>query len=394
MEENDSVSESNTIKRQKEVIKTFQKMLQSGSSNDVTIVLSDGEIKANKDVLCASSDYFATMFGNEAFDECKNGVVPMKDVKKVVMEGLVQFLFIGELNLDNFDVLHLLEMMNLAQFMFLNNLYQDLEAHIEKNLTILVSTAKIAFEGLSMIYRFNLAKLKVQFLPLIPKFLDFGDIDNWKTDDPEGVVAFLHLTSNIMKEIMDVKEASQIVRFKAFVFWSNSAIVRSTASMEEQRMILESFDLDQFTSKELIGFVRKTGFYAHEDIDKRLTFIFNNYESEVRDLKVLVDLERSKFENLNNQVTNERSNLENEVRDLKVQVDLKGNLNLALLNQIGELRNQVANERSDYESQLGDLRNQVADERYNYQYAKDQTKYWKRKYFGYKRQGWFSGWNY
>ena len=393
MEENDSVSESNTIKRQKEVIKTFKKMLQSGSSNDVTIVLSDGEIKANKDVLCASSDYFATMFGNEAFDECKNGVVPMKDVKKVVMEGLVQFLFIGELNLDNFDVLHLLEMMNLAQFMFLNNLYQDLEAHIEKNLTILVSTAKIAFEGLSMIYRFNLAKLKVQFLPLIPKFLDFGDIENWKTDDPEGVVAFLHLTSNIMKEIMDIKEASQIVRFKAFVFWSNSAIVRATASMEEQRMILESFDLDQFTSKELIGFVRKTGFYAHEDIDKRLTCIMNNYESEVRDLKVQVDLESSKLQNLNNQVTNERSYYENQLRDLKVRFDFE-------VLRFQSLNNQVNNERSNYQIQIRDLTNQVTNERYAHQeqirtlVARDKTKYWRKKYYGYKRQGWFSGWNY
>ena len=40
-------------------------MVTSGSSNDVKIVLEDGEIFANKDVLSARSDYFATMFSSK-----------------------------------------------------------------------------------------------------------------------------------------------------------------------------------------------------------------------------------------------------------------------------------------------------------------------------------------
>ena len=111
-----------TIKRKDDVINNLMKMLKLGSSNDVTIQLIDGEIKANKDVLSASSDYFATMFSNDAYNECKNGVVPMKDVKKVVMEGLVKFMFSGELDLEKFDILYLLELMNLAQFMLLDGL--------------------------------------------------------------------------------------------------------------------------------------------------------------------------------------------------------------------------------------------------------------------------------
>ena len=40
-------------------------MITSGTSNDVKILLEDGEeITANKDVLCARSDYFSTMFSN------------------------------------------------------------------------------------------------------------------------------------------------------------------------------------------------------------------------------------------------------------------------------------------------------------------------------------------
>ena len=47
------------------------KMMTNGTSNDVQIVLKDGEIIANKDVLCARSEYFATMFSNHKEKEAK-----------------------------------------------------------------------------------------------------------------------------------------------------------------------------------------------------------------------------------------------------------------------------------------------------------------------------------
>ena len=49
----------------------IMKMLTNGTSNDVKIVLEDGEILANKDVLCARSEYFATMFSNHKEKEAK-----------------------------------------------------------------------------------------------------------------------------------------------------------------------------------------------------------------------------------------------------------------------------------------------------------------------------------
>ena len=43
----------------------IMKMLTNGTSNDVKIVLEDGNILANKDVLCARSEYFSTMSSEE-----------------------------------------------------------------------------------------------------------------------------------------------------------------------------------------------------------------------------------------------------------------------------------------------------------------------------------------
>ena len=50
-------------------------MLQRGSTNDVKIRLSDGEIVANKDILMARSEYFATMFSNNKYVEGETSLV-------------------------------------------------------------------------------------------------------------------------------------------------------------------------------------------------------------------------------------------------------------------------------------------------------------------------------
>ena len=78
------------------LVKDLIKMLEQGSPNDVRIQLSDGEIFANKDILMARSDYFATMFRNDNFIEGKNCSVDMSHCSYAVMEKIVKFLFSGE----------------------------------------------------------------------------------------------------------------------------------------------------------------------------------------------------------------------------------------------------------------------------------------------------------
>ena len=59
------------VNRRDGFISDIMKMITSGTSNDVKIVVEDGEILANKDVLSARSDYFATMFSNNSNKEIK-----------------------------------------------------------------------------------------------------------------------------------------------------------------------------------------------------------------------------------------------------------------------------------------------------------------------------------
>ena len=55
---------SNIVNGNDKLVQDLLSMLSSGSSNDVKIILEDGEILANKDVLSARCDYFATCFSN------------------------------------------------------------------------------------------------------------------------------------------------------------------------------------------------------------------------------------------------------------------------------------------------------------------------------------------
>ena len=71
------------------------KMLEFGSTNDIQIKLSDGEINANKDILMARSDYFATMFRTDKFIEGKSKSVDMRHCSKAVMDKIIKYLFSG-----------------------------------------------------------------------------------------------------------------------------------------------------------------------------------------------------------------------------------------------------------------------------------------------------------
>ena len=70
------------------------KRLSRGSSNDVKILLEDGEILANKDVLSARCDYFATCFSNKnKFIDGKTGTLDMSHCGKRVMQKIIHYLF-------------------------------------------------------------------------------------------------------------------------------------------------------------------------------------------------------------------------------------------------------------------------------------------------------------
>merc|ERR1719480_439092 len=98
------------------LIKDLLNMLEQGSLNDVKIKLSDGEIVANKDILIARSDYFASMFGNNnKFIEGETGSVDMSHYcSKAVMEKIIKFLFSGRVYFGDLSLIQLLDLSHVS----------------------------------------------------------------------------------------------------------------------------------------------------------------------------------------------------------------------------------------------------------------------------------------
>ena len=90
--------ECSIIDNNSELIRDLLNMVKGGSTNDVKIILEDGEISANKDILIARSDYFATMLSNSnknQFVEGRTNSVDLSFCSKVVMEKIINYLFSG-----------------------------------------------------------------------------------------------------------------------------------------------------------------------------------------------------------------------------------------------------------------------------------------------------------
>jgi len=275
------------VNRQSDVINNLMKMLELGSSNDITIVLSDGEVKANKDVLCASSDYFATMFSNAAFNECKNGIVPMKDVRKVVMEGLLKFLFSGVLDLKGFEIKDLLELMNLSRFMFLPNLFSDIELYLVSNLDKIRCPTHEFYEAFSLVYKFRLEGVKSSFMKEIKILHEIRG---------ENDVDFLNFTSDMVYDVLkpsdEEDELSLQTKFKAYNFWY--CYSSSKCTQEDKDKFLALFPLKKFSGKDLLEIVKKSNLYSDELIDGRLIEVMDKYEEEIRELQLKNQEEREK----------------------------------------------------------------------------------------------------
>ena len=90
----------NIVNHREEFISNMIRMLSGGTSNDIKIVLEDGEIFANKDVLSSQSDYFATMFSNHnvKFIEGETNIVNLNYCSKKIMEKIKEWEIIKVIN--------------------------------------------------------------------------------------------------------------------------------------------------------------------------------------------------------------------------------------------------------------------------------------------------------
>ena len=97
----------------------MMKMYREGSFNDVCIKLHDGEIKANKSVLAARSEYFAATFRWKNNNNHDVEEIVVNDCSKMIMTCIIiDYIFSGFLKAKDLNLLEFLELKDQVQKIF------------------------------------------------------------------------------------------------------------------------------------------------------------------------------------------------------------------------------------------------------------------------------------
>ena len=200
-----------------DVIADLLKVLRQGSQNDVTIICLDGEIFANKDILCLRSEYFRVMFSCN-MKETMTRVVNMKHTHKRAMKIVIEYIFTGlfRTRWDESDeeiIQTFLEILNTSRIMMLDNLCTQLEAIIAVMLPEKINNLEDLVQGWILVEKYQLDSVREIFLRHV--------VINLKQIIERRIEIFLDLPARLIKEIIlfDKIKTEENQKWKAFEFW-------------------------------------------------------------------------------------------------------------------------------------------------------------------------------
>ncbi|XP_031618556.1 longitudinals lacking protein, isoforms H/M/V-like [Contarinia nasturtii] len=117
------------------LLTVFSSLLHSNQMVDVTIVMENREIHAHKIVLSACSPFFQNIFLRNS---CKHPVIILTGIKYSFMKSLIEFIYNGEVNIYQDDLVELLRIANILKIKGLDEIKSVIESTItteEKNLS-------------------------------------------------------------------------------------------------------------------------------------------------------------------------------------------------------------------------------------------------------------------
>ena len=311
----------------KEVVNDLVSMLENGTSNDVTITLMDGEIKANKDVLMARSNYFSSMLRNDSkYVESQSGIVNMSYVKKSNLEGIIYFLFGRQMDFEAYTIEQLVEMMNLTRMMSIDGLFRGIENQLLSNLRKKEAALEDVLKGYALAHRYSLDSTIEPFVNVTNMKLD-----NEKDSHLKFNMYIMDLTFDMIKTLfLTVDDKSQpaissLKRLKRFKSWSKNSILMNE---EDKKKILGTFDLKKFSEDQLV-WISKLGLFTNSEVVRTLAATIKKIEDEKKDLQ--------------NWVTELEKKL-----SYKNQTSLQCQLKSDLIQKITDVQKEVADRRRSF----------------------------------------------
>ncbi len=262
-------------------------MLDNGSSNDIKIQLSDGELYANLDILTARSEYFKMMF-DSMYKEGRSKVVNLSQWSKVTMEKIIKYLFSGAVNFDDLTLPQLLEVSHISDVILLTKFKDQLEDFLRFQ-KIPSSGEDVIFlsqliSGLKLADQYNLYAIEACIIEEL--FYSLWGILQSSRNDSFNNDAFKNLSLKLMKKIVlypkpeanERKASTTKERFDAFILWLSSNEIPENDKEE----ILEGLDFEDFTVEDLLSTVKNSGFYPQKKIDRRLSYIFKTIDAQMK----------------------------------------------------------------------------------------------------------------
>ena len=241
------------------VLEDISNLLENESYNDVTIELENGNVEANKVIICARSEYFAEVFKSfnsfKLSDELSSKVTVSST--KEAMEMVIRYLYTGKIEYSDMTFKESLDLLNLLKTMEMS-LFETIESFtLNKIKEGAFSTEKLLLMASAS------DKLKLE--NIISGILQYLD-DNIKeaSDLPE----VKYLTTSLLEALLtrsesNIEPLNYIYKFHTLVNW---LACNQGCQQEIKEKLVNIFKLEHFTCSELSNCVRKSSLYSDSDI--------------------------------------------------------------------------------------------------------------------------------
>jgi len=278
----------------------------SGRYNDVEFSLSDGsKLMANKFILATQSEYFDTMFyGSLKHDK----TVPLKWCSKTSMEKVLAFLSVGKVEIGDLEIMELLELMEAARLMCLENLSNFVEVYV-KHFVDPTSNEKIPLVQALMALDFALVKHFESVTTWLLKFIDKNIKDFIQARPEEAGV----LSTNGMVILLGYEGSAKRIDLLAFfTVWKET-------NQDSGIEIAKYVKLEELNAQEL-KIARTSNLYPISEITNNLERIVSGYEKIMNETNAKVANQNLMIRGKDAEIKGNKSDIEKhktEIENLK-----------------------------------------------------------------------------
>ena len=288
---------------------------------DIVIVLEDGRVEANKDLLSVRSDFFDRSFNNPKFTESQSKSITMKGCTEAAMRAIVDYIYTGDMDLRNHSLATLLRIMNFSREILIEDyLFNRIEAFLRDLLTVNSSESiakflrRIAFsssisgastatdlmkcpvlvEGFRLdnlresVFRFTSATI-LMVLNYIEKKQKVAAVVNDKTSlmGERMMSEFYELPHRIVKDLLLFDHGAHNLNFfkqrgytktKFTLFAAWFSVNEDNCTVEEKQEVLGGFNYMDLTGEELVKVVGRSGMFSREEVEEMVIERLKQYE--------------------------------------------------------------------------------------------------------------------